>query len=159
MTAPHAARATARITALDPRRLALVTAYIEANLAESITLQNLADLAAVSPFHFAKRFKAATGVSPYAFVVARRMQYAGLLLQAGRTSVAQAARAVGYSQAGHFRRQFAAHWGRSPADRGGPAASGATHPLGSRGSAPTRPAELPRPDRAPGPSGRRNGPT
>jgi NAD(P)-dependent dehydrogenase (short-subunit alcohol dehydrogenase family) len=94
MTAFRSKRPPRRVTPLDPRRVGVVTAYIDENLAEAITLETLARLTAVSRFCFAKRFKAATGVSPYAFVVARRMAHAGLLLQNGCMTVAQAAQAV-----------------------------------------------------------------
>jgi AraC family transcriptional regulator len=114
MTASRSAPRPRRVTPLDPRRLELVTAYVEANLAEAISLGTLARLTAISRFYFAKRFKAATGLAPYAFVVARRMARARELLRNGGATVAEAGQAVGYSQLSHFRRQFAAHWGEPP---------------------------------------------
>ena len=50
--------------------------YIAAHIGGPIQLAGLARQAAISPFHFAKRFKATTGAAPYEYVVARRMDCA-----------------------------------------------------------------------------------
>jgi AraC family transcriptional regulator len=102
------------IRALDDRVVRKLDEYIVAHLAGPIQLQWLAREAAISPFHFAKRFKVATGVAPYEYVVARRMDRGMALLRSTSLTVAEIAAAVGYSQVGHFRRQFRAHWGQLP---------------------------------------------
>jgi AraC family transcriptional regulator len=102
------------LRALDDRLMRKLDEYIAAHVAGPIQLHGLAREAAISPFHFAKRFKATTGVSPYEYVVARRMDRGMALLRSRSLTVAEAAAAVGYSQVGHFRRQFRAHWGQSP---------------------------------------------
>jgi AraC family transcriptional regulator len=89
--------------------------FVEANLQRQITLDDMAREVGISIFHFAKRFHAATGCSPYAFVIARRMTRAMHFLRQD-LSVARVAHLVGYRQVGHFRRQFVAHWGRLPSD-------------------------------------------
>ena len=50
--------------ALDPGRLDRVRDFIETNLGEDLTIEALANEACLSPFHFARAFKAATGVAP-----------------------------------------------------------------------------------------------
>jgi AraC family transcriptional regulator len=102
------------IRPLDDRLMRKVDEYIAAHLAGPIQLEGLAREAAISPFHFAKRFKATSGAAPYEYVVARRMDRGMALLRSRALTVAEAAAAVGYSQVGHFRRQFRAHWGQSP---------------------------------------------
>jgi AraC family transcriptional regulator len=54
-----------RETALDGRRLRRVLEFVEAHAAEGLSLVCLADVAALSPFHFARAFKLATGWSPH----------------------------------------------------------------------------------------------
>jgi len=49
---------------------------------------------ASEPFHFARAFKATTGLSPRQFVIARRVQRATLLLAASDMPVAEVAAAV-----------------------------------------------------------------
>src|SRR5262249_18360292 len=65
---------------LDPRRLARVLDYIEANLEGDLTVMRLASVACLSQFHFARAFKAAVGQSPHRHVSARRLQRAKELL-------------------------------------------------------------------------------
>jgi AraC family transcriptional regulator len=102
-----------RVTPLDERRLRLVVSFVEENLAGPLTLETLADVASSSVFHFAKRFRQSTGVAPYAYVIGCRMTRAMQLLRSGAT-VRRVAESLGYSQIGHFRRQFQAHWGQAP---------------------------------------------
>ena len=52
-------RATMR--QLDNRRLQRVTDYVQANLASELSIDELADVAAVSRYHFIRAFKATTG--------------------------------------------------------------------------------------------------
>jgi AraC family transcriptional regulator len=101
---------------LDERRLARVLDYIDAHLAEPLHLDKLADVAALSSFHFARSFKAATGSSPHVFIVARRMDRAAALFRSTHLPVAAVAEEVGFSSLPHFRRHFRAHWGATPGD-------------------------------------------
>jgi AraC family transcriptional regulator len=41
-----------------------------------LTLEQLAAVAGLSPYHFARQFKAATGLPPHQYVVARRVERA-----------------------------------------------------------------------------------
>jgi AraC family transcriptional regulator len=102
------------IRPLDHRRMQRIDGFISAHLGGPIPLQRLAAEAAMSPFHFAKCFKATTGAAPHQYVVARRMDRSMDLLRRTPCTVAEAAAAVGYRQLGHFRSQFRAHWGQSP---------------------------------------------
>jgi AraC family transcriptional regulator len=112
---PAKAPAYSPVAPLDDRRMRILIEFVEANLQREVTLDDMAREVAISIFHFAKRFHAATGCSPYAFVVARRMTRAMHFLRQG-LSVTRVAHLVGYRQVGHFRRQFIAHWGRLPSD-------------------------------------------
>jgi AraC-like DNA-binding protein len=50
--------------------------FIEDGLTRRLTLHELARVAALSPFHFARCFKATTGLSPHQYVQARRIELA-----------------------------------------------------------------------------------
>lgn len=56
--------AKARGARLDARLIASVADYIEDHLAGCITLDELAAIARLSPFHFARSFKRSTGLAP-----------------------------------------------------------------------------------------------
>jgi AraC-like DNA-binding protein len=91
-----------------------VTAFVEAELSGLVTLDRLAAVAKLSPFHFARVFKATTGLAPHQFVTARRMDRATTLLVRSSDSVEQVAHAVGLSNVSHFRRLFRSHLGVTP---------------------------------------------
>ena len=65
--------------ALDPRRLRRIEDFIEAHPAEDLTIGRLASEARLSPFHFARAFRAATGAAPHRYVADRRRERAGAM--------------------------------------------------------------------------------
>jgi len=94
---------------LTRRKLTTIVDYIMANLDNRPTLERMAELVHLSPDHFARQFKAATGLAPYQFVIARRVDRAQELL-CGRQelSLAEVAIAAGFSDQSqlclHFKR-------------------------------------------------------
>ncbi|GFE63818.1 hypothetical protein KIN_08920 [Litoreibacter roseus] len=98
---------------IDARRLDRVTEFVDAHLDRDLRLAALADVAAVSRHHFARMFTLAVGLTPHAFVTARRMERAAEALRAG-TSIEQAATLVGYASSHTFRATFTAQFARSP---------------------------------------------
>jgi AraC family transcriptional regulator len=102
---------------LDRRRLARVTAYLEGSLLAPPSLREMADVAAMSPFHFQRAFRATTGLSPHAYVAARRMEAARrMLAESGRT-VGEIAAELGFTDLAHFRRSFRRHFNAAPRER------------------------------------------
>ena len=67
---------------IPARGVAHVIDFVEAGIGEDLRLESLADVAAMSPYHFARRFKETVGVSPHAYVLARRVRRAGEMLAA-----------------------------------------------------------------------------
>lgn len=100
-----AARAT---PGLDARRLQRVREMLEQRYAEDLSLDELAQAAAMSRFHFVRRFKASTGLSPYQYLLKQRIEVAQRLLRAADEPIAQVAQAVGFADqsafGAHFRR-------------------------------------------------------
>jgi AraC family transcriptional regulator len=99
---------------LDHATVDRVAQYVEASLSEELTVDALAAVAALSPFHFARAFKASTGLAPHQFVTARRVDRAKTLLLGSKASVVDVAHAVGLSNVSHFRRVFRDHLGVLP---------------------------------------------
>jgi AraC family transcriptional regulator len=94
---------------LPQGRLRAVVEYIEEHLDAGPTLEQLAAVARLSPYHFARQFKAATGLPPHQYVIARRVERARQLLQAGTDlSLAEVALHAGFSDQSvfclHFKR-------------------------------------------------------
>jgi AraC family transcriptional regulator len=94
--------------------LARLDAYIEAMAEQPITLAALAELANLSVFHFARRFKYTTGRAPYQYVLDWKITRARQLLQAGGQPVAAIADALGFASPAHFAAAFKRAVGQSP---------------------------------------------
>jgi AraC family transcriptional regulator len=93
--------------ALPRERLRAVLDYIEEHLDGSPTLGELAAVARLSPYHFARQFRAATGLPPHQFVIARRVERAKQLLQGeADLSLAEVAAHAGFSDQSVFCRHF-----------------------------------------------------
>jgi AraC family transcriptional regulator len=88
-------------------RLRSVVEYIEEHLGAGLTLAQLAGAARLSPYHFARQFRAATGLPPHRYVILRRVERAKQLLQAGTDlSLAEVAAGVGFSDQSQFSHHF-----------------------------------------------------
>jgi AraC family transcriptional regulator len=99
---------------LDRATVDRVTAFVDAELSEALTLDRIAAVAMLSPFYFARAFKLTTGMAPHQFVTARRMHRATTLLVESAVPVEQVAQAVGLSNVSYFRRKFRDHMGVLP---------------------------------------------
>ena len=99
---------------ITDKRLARVIEYMSANLAEALTLDDLATEAGVSKFHFTRLFRVATGRTPYDFLVGLRMAAARDLLTTTDRSVAAIAAGCGFGGAAHFGTAFSKRFGLSP---------------------------------------------
>jgi AraC family transcriptional regulator len=99
---------------LDARTVDRVAQYVDGALGETLSLDRLASVALLSPFHFARAFRTSTGLTPHGFVTARRIDRARHLLRTGPEPVDAVARAVGFSNVSHFRRVFRGHTGVLP---------------------------------------------
>ncbi len=99
---------------LDDPRLARVADHVEANLTADLSLETLAGIAAMSPFHFARAFKLATGEPPHRFVMRRRVERAKVLLRTTAAPVADVAFQVGWENPSHFAQAFKAVTGATP---------------------------------------------
>jgi len=80
--------------------------YIETQLARTITLGELAQLACMSEFHLARMFRASFGMPPSAYVAARRLERARTLLKTSALPLQQVADACGYADLSHFSHRF-----------------------------------------------------
>jgi len=92
--------------ALPRGRLRAVVAYVEDHLDAGPTLEQIAAVVHLSPYHFARQFKTATGLPPHEYLIARRVERAKQLLQGGDLSLAEVAAYAGFSDQSQFSRHF-----------------------------------------------------
>jgi AraC family transcriptional regulator len=101
--------------ALPRARLRAVVEYVEEHLDASPTLEQMAAVARLSVYHFARQFRAATGRPPHQYVIARRVERARQHLEAGTDlSLAEVAGRAGFSDQSQFARHFKRHVGVTP---------------------------------------------
>jgi AraC family transcriptional regulator len=91
---------------LPCHKLRVALEYIQENLADGVSLRDLARAAGTSPYHFAKGFKEATGLAPHRFVLEQRVERARRLLEGGKLSLVEVALAVGFSSQSHLTTVF-----------------------------------------------------
>jgi len=95
-----------RSVGLDRATLRRVSTYIEEHLAEDLSLSELAAVAYLSPYHFARLFKASTDFAPHQYVIGRRIERAKLLLSTTNWSLTAIAHAVGFAHESHLALHF-----------------------------------------------------
>jgi AraC family transcriptional regulator len=101
---------------LDHLRLRRVLDYIAANIGDDITLVNLAGIAGYSPFHFARKFALAIGISPHRYISRMRLENAMAELAAGKLPLAEIALNAQFSSQASFTRAFHRATGMTPRD-------------------------------------------
>jgi AraC family transcriptional regulator len=93
--------------ALPRGRLRAVVEYIEEHLDGCPTLAEMAARVGLNPYHFARQFKAATGLPPHQYVILRRVERAKQFLQAGTDlSLAEVALHAGFSDQSQLSHHF-----------------------------------------------------
>jgi AraC-like DNA-binding protein len=88
--------------------------YIADHLAEPLTVTTLAEQVSLSTSAFSQLFRQVSGRSPYQFVKEMRLNRARELLLEGRLGVVDVSRAVGYTSASHFIKEFRGRFGTTP---------------------------------------------
>lgn len=88
--------------------------YIDAHLSQALTLGELAEVAALSEYHFSRMFRLSFGRAPHAWVAEQRLARARLLLRTTSLPLAQIAADCGYANAAHFSHRFRDAHGAAP---------------------------------------------
>lgn len=100
---------------LAPWQLNRVVEYMKLRLPRQVELQELASLVGLSQWHFARAFKATTGMSPYQWQLDARLKDARHLLLTTDHTIEDVADATGFSDYMHLIRQFRKKTGMPPA--------------------------------------------
>lgn len=97
----------------DKQHLDWVSQYIHDNLSQNISLESLALLADLSPFHLIRQFGRRFGLPPHAYQIQQRLHQAKALLKLGH-KVASVAQDLGFHDQSHFHRHFVKAMGLTP---------------------------------------------
>lgn len=88
-------------------------AYLTENFNKNISLESLAQIAYLSPFHLLRAFRKAVGLPPHEYLINLRVEYARQLLSQGR-AIADAAFETGFFDQCHLNRHFKRILGVTP---------------------------------------------
>ncbi len=87
-------------------KIMAVCNYIDEHFADDITLDDMAQLAGFSKFHFSRLFKQVTSQTLYKYINQQRISYAELLLDNPKITITQVAIQSGFSSSSSFIRMF-----------------------------------------------------
>ncbi len=99
---------------LSGERLRRILDYIEAHLGSALSLNDLAAITCLSPYHFSRCFKQSIGVGPHRYVMGRRIERARRLLLQSDMTLTDIAAAVGFDSQSSFTARFGREVGVSP---------------------------------------------
>lgn len=99
---------------LSGKKLSLVKDFIAENYERDVSLAELADVAGISTFHFAREFKRATGVTPHQHLINYRVERAKTMLAEGNLPLVEVGFRSGFSHQSHFTRLFRRLTGTTP---------------------------------------------
>lgn len=115
LTSTHSVPADTDVAPLDELRLNKVIDLMEADLGDDLTVRGMAAEVAMDITNFAKAFRGATGMPPFAYLTQRRMNAAKSMLQHGH-NVTSIALSLNYSNPSKFSAAFKRCVGHSPTD-------------------------------------------
>jgi AraC-like DNA-binding protein len=99
---------------LSHERLGRVRDYIEDNLDSPLTLNEIAAVACLSPYHFSRSFKQTTGLTPHRYVMQQRVARAKALICRTHRPLAVIAQEVGFTDQSHLTSVFRREMGLTP---------------------------------------------
>ena len=88
--------------------------YVQAHLDRNLSLAEIAAAINISPTHFSRLFKRATGSSPHQYVIQQRVERAKFLLKTTDLAIANIALQVGFSSQSHLTQHFKRLTGVTP---------------------------------------------
>jgi transcriptional regulator GlxA family with amidase domain len=90
--------------------------YLQQHFDSDVSIDSLAERAGMGPRNFIRRFKAATGRVPGAYIQTLRVSAAKELLEHGSSSIQAVSSKIGYEDIGFFRNLFKRHTGMTPGE-------------------------------------------
>jgi AraC family transcriptional regulator len=101
---------------LPVRQLRKVEDHVHEHLADDVSLESLAELVELSPFHFSRVFKQTVGMTPLQFVTRERITRAQQLIRETKRNLIEIGLEVGYKNPSHFAQVFRRVVGVTPTD-------------------------------------------
>ena len=91
-----------------------VDKYISKNIGGNISVDDLADLLHCSKFYFLREFKKLLGITPYQYLMNKRLEQAKVLLSSPQSNISSVGLDLGFNDQSHFTRAFKNQFGLTP---------------------------------------------
>lgn len=98
----------------DQKRVAEAVRLIELNAERPLSLSELADGTATSPYHFLRTFRQVVGMTPYQFLLRTRLHHAAVRLRTSDEAISTIAFDAGFNDLSTFNRRFKREMGEAP---------------------------------------------
>lgn len=98
----------------DQKRVAEAVRLIELNAERPLSLTELADGTATSPYHFLRIFRHVAGMTPYQFLLRTRLHRAAVRLRTSDDAISTIAFDAGFNDLSTFNRRFRREMGEAP---------------------------------------------
>ena len=96
------------------RRLLEAKEYIDENFLREVYLNEIAEVAYFSPYHFLRLFKDAMGKTPRQYIIEKRLEMAKKLLKNSKKSITEISMESGFKSPNYFSRTFRKWQGATP---------------------------------------------
>ncbi|MCM5703333.1 AraC family transcriptional regulator [Larsenimonas salina] len=94
--------------------LGAIDDYIERHMMDGVAVGALARLSFLSPAHFSALFREQTGLSPYQYIMKKRLEQARVILRTTSNSLTQVAERCGFANQSALSHAFKRHIGHTP---------------------------------------------
>lgn len=99
---------------LDQKQVDKIDQYIDRNIGSKISVEDLADLLRCSKFYFLREFKKFVGITPYQYLLNKRLEQARMLLSAPQNTISSVGFDLGFNDQSHFTKAFKNQFGLTP---------------------------------------------
>ncbi|HEU0251952.1 MAG TPA: AraC family transcriptional regulator, partial [Pyrinomonadaceae bacterium] len=99
---------------LSANKLRQVKEFVDENYSRDLKLAEMAQVAGMSSFHFAREFKRTTGTTPHQYLMKLRVEQAKALLAKKDLPLIEVGLQSGFSHQSHFTRLFRRFTGTTP---------------------------------------------
>ena len=98
----------------DQKQINKVDFYIEQNIGKSISIDSLANQLNCSKFYFLREFKKLIGITPYQYLMKKRLEEAKQRLKLQQSDIASISLDLGFNDQSHFTHSFKKQFGMTP---------------------------------------------
>ncbi len=98
----------------DQNEIDRIDKYIDAKISQHISIDDLANIISCSKYYFLREFKKLMGITPYQYLLAKRLERAKSLLGNRESNITMVSLDLGFNDQAHFTRAFKSHFGMTP---------------------------------------------